>query len=537
VSLDLARLLSESGVTDLDKFSTATTTAEALRKYVASLNGAGKLDSEAARVAAVREMKAHKVRDAHRLASAAFAERAVVKGAASKPNLQGQAVTLADPEPWREPVDGAVLLAELMRTFTRFAVLPTGGVTALALWTLHAHAQDAAFVSPLLALTSPEKRCGKSTVLAVLGAVVPRALPTANITAAGVFRTVEKFRPSLMVDEADTFARTSEELRGILNSGHTRTSAFVVRTAGDDFEPRTFSTWCPKAIACIGELPATLTDRAIVVAMRRRKPDERVERLRLDRMGALEPLRRQAWRWSRDHATALQKSDPEMSPELDDRAADNWRPLVAIADLAGGAWPERARRAAVLLSGGRADALGARVQLVADLRALFAERGDRLASEEIVTALVAMEDRPWPEWAHGRPLTKRSLARLLEPFGIRPTQLRIDGDKTRGYARAAFIDAIARYLPSDPVQAVQPSVGEKKAGSEDPVLEELVPDAESTSNPCRGSLVPGVPDEAGAVGPGLEVDVSPPAPGSGDEETPFDEHADQDRGDAWEPEP
>ncbi len=536
MTLDLERLLAESGVSTLDKWSSVSATSEALRRYFAALNGAGKLDSEAARAAAVREMKAHKVRDGHRLASAAFAERAVPKGA-SKSNLQGQAVTLADPEPWPRRVNGAMLLAEISHTLTRFAVFPTGGATTLALWALHAHAQDAAFVSPLLALTSPEKRCGKSTVLAVLGALVPRSLPTANITAAGVFRTVEKFRPSLMVDEADTFARTSEELRGILNSGHTRTSAFVVRTVGDDHEPRTFSTWCPKAMACIGELPATLTDRAIVVAMRRRKTEERVERLRLDRLGALEPLRCQAWRWSRDNVAALQSADPQMPPELDDRAADNWRPLVAIADLVGGPWPEHTRRAAVLLSGGRADALGARVQLLADLRALFAEKGDRLASEEIVTALVAMEDRPWPEWSHGRPLTKRSLARLLEPFGIRPTQFRIGGDKTRGYALAVFVDAFARYLPSDPVQAVQPSIGGKKPGSEHPVQGELVPGAESPDNPHRGSLVPGVPDETGGVGPGLEVDVSPPAQDPGDDEPSLEEQTDHDRGDAWEREP
>src|SRR5439155_25602256 len=171
-----------------------------------------------------------------------------------------------------------------------------------------------------------------------------------------------------------------------------------------------------------------------------------------------------------DVLATLAGADPQLPATLDDRAADNWRPLVAIADLAGGVWPERARRAAVLLSGGRADDLGARVRLLTDLHALFAEKGtDRLASEDMVAALVAMEDRPWPEWSKGRPLTKRGLARLLEPFGVRPTQLWVNGQKVRGYERDDFADAWLRYLPSGTVGPVEPSNDAAILGSGDPV--------------------------------------------------------------------
>ena len=187
---------------------------------------------------------------------------------------------------------------------------------------------------------------------------------------------------------------------------------------------------------------------------------------------------------------------------------------MAIADLAGGVWPERARRAAVLLSGGRADHLGARVRLLTDLHALFAEKGtDRLASEDMVAALVAMEDRPWPEWSKGRPLTKRGLARLLEPFGVRPTQLWVNGQKVRGYERDDFADAWLRYLPSGTVGPVEPSNDAAILGSGDPVGGSALPDAEPPENPHGDSTLPLLPDaEGGSGGDEAHGDAGEPEP-------------------------
>lgn len=155
-------------------------------------------------------------------------------------------------EPWPEAVDGGELLAKLAATCRRYIVLPEHADVALALWIVFTHCVDAVSVAPILALTSPEKRCGKSTVLALLRRLVQRAMAAANISAAALFRAVEAWAPTLLIDEADTFMGATEELRGILNSGHTRDSAFVIRTVGDDHEPRRFSTWGAKAIALIG---------------------------------------------------------------------------------------------------------------------------------------------------------------------------------------------------------------------------------------------------------------------------------------------
>lgn len=374
--------------------------------------------------------------------------------------LQGRPLALADADPWPEPVDGTALLDGLVATFHRFVALPEGAPEALALWVVHTHAVDAADVTPRLALASPTRRCGKSTTLAILGGLVARPLPAANITPAGLFRAVEAYRPTLLIDEADTFLADASELRGLLNAGHYRPSAVVVRPVGDDHEVRAFNVWAPVAVALIGRLPATLEDRSIVIPMRRRRPDEEVEKLRLDRLGELEPLRRMAARWAQDHLEALRGADPAVPPGLHDRAADNWRPLLAIADAAGGEWPQRAREAAWVLSGaGAEEGEGeAGTMILADVKAVFDARGvDRLGTAELLKALHAMEDRPWGEWSKGHPMTPHALARLLKPFGVRP---RHDRD-WRGYYAADFEEPWRRYLKAS--QTVTP-YGDKAFG-------------------------------------------------------------------------
>ena len=168
---------------------------------------------------------------------------------------QGRALELPSIEPWDLPVNGAELLDELCKAIGEHVVLPEGGTEAMALWALHTHVFDCFNHSPRLAITSPEKGCGKTTALDVLRELVARPLSTSNVTASAVFRTVEIARPTLLIDEADTFLTENEALRGILNSGH-RKGAAIIRTVGDDHEPRQFSTWSPAAIAMIGIIDA-----------------------------------------------------------------------------------------------------------------------------------------------------------------------------------------------------------------------------------------------------------------------------------------
>jgi putative DNA primase/helicase len=374
--------------------------------------------------------------------------RALKRAKPEKPK-QGRGVQFDDPEPWPEPVDGAALLDTIAATFERYVALPKHASTALALWVLHVYAFQAWFTSPFLAVTSPAKRCGKTLLLIVLGALVPRRLFASNVTPAVLFRTIEKYAPTLMIDEADTFIRDNDELRGVLNSGHTRTTAVAIRAVGDDHDPRAFSTWCPKAIALIGKLPGTLDDRSIEIRMGRRTSGERVVRLRQDRIGAeCSDARQQAARWTADHLCALQDADPHVPAALHDRAADCWRSLLTLADRAGGSWPAKAREAALALSSESAEE-DATTRLLRDIRDIFAAAHDAdvLASGVIVERLVGLEDRPWREWSHGRPLTTAKLARLLAGYGVHPAGTVRIGDKTaKGYRRSAFVDAWERYV-------------------------------------------------------------------------------------------
>ena len=260
---------------------------------------------------------------------------------------------LIDPEPWPDPVDGADLLDRMTDLIASHLVLPKWAAEAIALWIMHAHTHDCFGISPVLGVTSPTPECGKTTCLTLIGGLVPRALPASNITTAALFRAVESWRPTLLIDEADTFLNNSDEMRGVLNSGHQRANAYVIRTVGDDHAPKRFRTWSPKVIALIGKLAATLASRAIHIELRRKTVGETVRPLRADRLDHLRPLCRQAARWAEDNASRVSSIDPHMPATLSGRAADNWRPLIAIADMAGGNWPARARRVAEEL-GGRA---------------------------------------------------------------------------------------------------------------------------------------------------------------------------------------
>lgn len=424
-------------------------------------------------------------------------------------DLQGRGLALEDPEAWPEPVSGETLLDELAGTFSRYLALPGGADAALALWTVHAHAHDASPVSPVLALTSPEKRCGKTTLLELLSAVVPRPLPASNLTAAVVFRVVEKWRPTLLVDEADTFLRRGDDLRGALNSGHRRSLAYFPRCVGDDYEVRHFSTWAPKAIALIGELPDTLQDRSVEVRMRRRAPDEEVDRLRLDRLQELEPLRRQAWTWTREHEDALAAAEPSMPSGLHDRERDNWRPLLAIADVAGGPWPERARAAARALQEGERDDRSLGTRLLADVREILADHpSDRIRSKKLVDKLTALEEAPWSEYK-GRGLSAVSLANFLRSFDVSSKKLRFASGPYKGYEVAAFEDAFRRYLPSPsedpPAKAEHPEQSSNDGASDGFSRRNTgddVPGRESAENPGDAYDVPGVPGREGDPGEG-----------------------------------
>jgi putative DNA primase/helicase len=356
---------------------------------------------------------------------------------------------MAPVEPWSEPVDGAALVGELKDTLERHIVLPKGAALATALWIVHAHAHDAATHSPILFINSPTKRCGKTQLLVLIGKLVPKPLSAANVTPAVVFRAIDRWHPTLLIDEADTFISEKSELRGVLNSGHTPAQSFVLRCVGDDFEPKQFSTWAPKAFANIGRMHPTLEDRSIAVPLKRKMKGEHVERLPFG-ADAFLPLARRCARWAQDHLAALREASP-LLPDLHDRAKDNWTPLLAIAEAAGEDWAEKARAAATRLSGLDDDETPA-IMLLEDIARLFElGKGANMFSREIIEDLQVMEERPWPEFNKGKPINQRGLAQLLKPFGIEPTTVARPGwdGRAKGYKLSMFRQVFKRYLSQE----------------------------------------------------------------------------------------
>lgn len=450
------QLLIACGVSSLVEGSSMDTIVGVLR-FVAE-----KIRSEdALSKAAVREALIAKLQTIGTRSPAALVNAAIALHAADEASQEG-GIGFVEPLPWPEQVNGEELLNDIASVFCRYAVISSNDAATLALWTVLTYLSDTVWILPLLVITSPEKRCGKTLVLELLQACVLRPLPASNISAASLYRVVEKYRPTLLIDEADTFLGDSDELRGIINSGHRRSSAYVLRCDGDNLEPRSFSTWCPKAIALIGKLADTLDDRSIQIRMERKMAKDQVQRLRSDLIGKeTDLIRRKAARWARDRGAGLREADPRIPSELHDRAQDNWRPMLAIADFAGGIWPSIARAAAVALADSAGDDnRSVRAQLLSDIRSIFESHNvTRISSEELTKALGEMIERPWPEWSKGKPITQRQISKLLKPFGVGTRQIRFGLSNNRGYELSDFEGAFLRYAEgANPLQPLQPNI-------------------------------------------------------------------------------
>lgn len=369
-------------------------------------------------------------------------------------------------EPWSEPVDGNDLLHEITNAIEPYVVMQDGCTTAACVWALGTFCMDAFRLFPKLQIKSPEKRCGKSTLLECLETVTCRSLMASNITASSLFRSIEAWRPTLLIDEADTFAKDNDEINGIINAGHTRRHAFVIRTVkiNDEHQPRKFSVWGAQAIAGIKSQRDTLEDRSVTIEMRRKLPGERTRRLPVNHFEMNRDIRRKCLRWAEDHVAVLKKISVIVEPCGNDRAQDNWEPLVAIAEVVGGGWPGRLLESYRLIEGQSEDEDSVAVMLLADIKQIFEKRGiTRIHSEILVKVLITMDGRPWADWRHGKPITANSISRLLKPFKIRSRQLRIGAVNRNGYSLESFNDAINRYVPKEvaypTATTLQPSTG------------------------------------------------------------------------------
>lgn len=370
-----------------------------------------------------------------------------------------------DVEPWHEPVDGAALLSDIAATIRRFIICGQETAYAVALWVSLAWFIDVIQVAPLAVITAPEKRCGKSMLLFLIGRLVPRPLMSSSITPSALFRSIDLWQPTLLIDEVDACLKDNEELRGLINCGHTRDSAFTIRCVGDDHTPKKFNVWGAKALSGIGHVADTLMDRSIILELRRKLPHESVDRIRHAEPGLFNDLSAKLARFAGDNSERVRLARPALPPSLNDRAQDNWEPLLAIAGVAGGDWFKIGTAAALKLSGGESLSMSIGTELLADIQEIFEHKKvDRISTAELIKELTADDEKPWSTYNKGFQIKPRQIAARLKGYGIHSKNIRLAfGETPKGYSLEQFQEAFIRYIPATPslTSATPPQISTK----------------------------------------------------------------------------
>lgn len=358
-------------------------------------------------------------------------------------------------EAWHTPVSGHDLLNSIEQIVDDHIACEPQTRIAAALWILYTWAIDAMQIAPIACITAPEKRCGKTQLLTLIGELCYKPLPTSNISSSAMYRSIEAWKPTLLIDEADTFLKENEDLRGVINAGHSRKNAFVIRCDGEDNKPTRFNVYCAKAISGIGHLPETIKDRSIILELRRKLPSEQKLRLRHANQAEWHNIKRKCLRWVSDNFEAIKTTRPQLPEQLHDRAQDNWECLFIIAQLASDEWLNKANKAALLIDGAEIVPLSISEQLLTDIKQIFSHYShSKIHSEVLVSELNADNEKMWASWNKGKPITQSQLAARLKPFRIKSKKVRVEDKVLNGYELSQFDDAFKRYLPKTGIQNV-----------------------------------------------------------------------------------
>jgi putative DNA primase/helicase len=417
---------------------------------------------------------------------------------ASKTIMKTETVIFDTIVPHPAPVNIAELLAEIEGVIKRHVVLSEPAAAALAVWVLHSYTFELRDTVAYVAIESPEKRCGKTTLLSVLAAMASKSIIASNITVGALFRAIHTCTPTLFIDEADTFLAGNSIMRGIINSGNTRRTAYVLRLAaskrrdavqrrladsvpggsappeqgdvtitgslpraatntlappdfpaeGTDNGLKKYSCWCPKVIAMIGEVPDTIADRSIVVKMARKLTTETCAPL--SELNTSE-IKAKCARFARDMAQFIAEAGKIRGEGLNDRAADTFDPLFVIARLAGEEWEEKLREAALALSS-TADIENSGSGLILDIMDIIGESGrEKMFSRDIVASL--REGGLKSQTLKNPSLNEHQMARILRPYGVKPIAMRIGKEVRSRYLGEDFRDALKRYVSKENIEA------------------------------------------------------------------------------------
>jgi hypothetical protein len=376
---------------------------------------------------------------------------ALVKAARSEVG-EADRLPFVEVEPYQHPINPAQLLDEVSGAIQRFIVLDTEQAQAAALWCALTWFIDVVEVAPLAIINAPEKSCGKTQLLTVLGRMAYRPLPASNASASALFRAVELWKPTILIDEADTFFRDNTELHGMVNAGYLR-DGFVLRSeaVGDSFEPRTFSVFSAKALAGIAlekHLPDATMSRGIVFNLRRKLSHESVNRLRHADRDLFAGIAEKLARFAVDYSQQVRAARPALPDQLSDRDQDNWDGLLAVASCAGTEWLARATAAALKLSGAGEKTQSTGNELLADIQHVFeSKKLEKISTVDLIAALCEDEEGAWATYNRGKPFNPRQVKRRLEAYGISSKTIRLGSYETaKGFELKQFADSFERYL-------------------------------------------------------------------------------------------
>jgi len=357
------------------------------------------------------------------------------------------------------------LISSEEQLFSRYLVLPTGVPLVLSLYTVNSYLWDLFDNCAYLAITSPTKRCGKTTLAQMLAWLCRRAEFTVDPTGAATFHIIADRGPTLICDEAENYL-ADRRLRPLLNAGFKK-GLTVPRCIGGQIVQ--FAVFGPKIFCIVGEPPESLLDRSIVIAMRRAKPNELTETFRenaVSRDATALALQIADWAAAKrqEVADCYANSSVDFLP---DREANLWAPLFAIAQVVVPERIDELKTVALRLIKEKSkqdSELSPAIRLLMDLRTVFAsERAEKIPTDRLIGDLRNLPDRGW-KWISGS-----ELARHLRPFSIEPKQMWMDGRNVRGYLRRDFLDAFERYVPAQLPDglSVEAAVGDQRKTDEE----------------------------------------------------------------------
>ena len=389
-----------------------------------------------------------------------------------------------DDQPWPEPVtDIGPVLDTALAELTRYVIAPLHRLATAVLWSAYVHLLPRANlgidVAPRLGIRSKIKRSGKSTLLECVENLTPNPVLAGSITPSSVFRIIDATRATVLMDEADNIVNkdSSPDLLAILNSGHRRRTAYVIRsvpTEDGGWTPVKFNTFTGIAFAGLDVLPETLQDRCIALPLHRATREEKPAHLVNGYSPVLIECRRKFARWAAD-LTELQAVT--LPPELFNRTGDNWRGLFSIAEAAGGEWSGRTRQAAMEEIG--EEDSNRSLQLLEAIWQIFAEKKVvRMHTLALLQALLNVEEAPWKNVNDGREIDGYWLREKLKGFLPRPANPKEaaalhrsrewregKGPAHKGYTEEHLREAWWRYLERKTPTETARAAGANGAGA------------------------------------------------------------------------